>query len=212
MKLRSGSWWAGLALALASQNLPAQFTNDMAEQIPPLNPPHAEIPPTFWEQHSGLVLALGALSFLVLVALVWIFTRPHKPPVLPLPARQARNELDALRRQPEDGGTLSLVSQILRRYITTVLKLPPVEMTTSDFCGALSKDSRLGPELRDNLAGFLKECDERKFAPPKPAPAIEAVPRALALIDAVEACRQPSLQPVALSSPESTPAAGSPTG
>src|SRR5262245_15122845 len=33
-------------------------TNSALEEIPPLRPPRAEIPPGFWEQHSGEVLAV----------------------------------------------------------------------------------------------------------------------------------------------------------
>ena len=50
------------------------------DDIPPLRPPHAELPPTFWEQHGLWVIVAGSRSLLALVgAAVWCLLRP-KPP------------------------------------------------------------------------------------------------------------------------------------
>lgn len=190
MRLRLGFGCACLALALGTLQLGAQITNELADQIPALRPPQVEIPPTSWEQYGAFVMLGGVLVIVMVAAIIWLLLRPKKPPILPLPAIQARQELENLMQQPEEGNVLSQVSQTLRRYMATVLNLPPVEMTTSDFCGAISKDDRLGHTVSAEVTGFLRECDERKFAPPKPAPAIEAVPKAIKLIDAVEARRE----------------------
>ncbi len=149
-------------------------TND----IPPLRPPHAEIPPTFWEQHGLWVVLFGVLLLGLVCAAAWFLTRP-KPPVIVPPEVQARQALEPLRRQPEDGALLSRVSQILRRYVTVAFDLPPGELTTAEFCRAIAGHGQIGPELSTALSEFFRQCDQRKFAPPAPAPPFGAVAQAL---------------------------------
>ncbi len=84
----------------------AQSTND----IPPLRPPHAEIPPTFWEQHTTSVGLVSFALFALIGVAIWWATRP-KPPVIIPPEVQARGDLESLRKLPEDGRVLSKVSQ-----------------------------------------------------------------------------------------------------
>ena len=163
--------------------------DDLADKIPPLNPPLPEIPPTFWEQyHSWVWIAAGLLA-LVAFAFIWKLTH-RKPPLLVAPATQARTELDALVKQPEDGVLLSRVSQIVRRYFSNAFGVAPGELTTAEFARALTDNQRVGAGLSGELTQFLRECDVRKFSPPQPGPAVEAVPRALNLINAAETRRQ----------------------
>jgi len=176
------------AAALKATILLAQM-DPLANQIPPLRPARPEIPPTFWEQHGTLVMVGVALLLAIIGTLVWLLTRP-KPGLIVPPDAVARHDLESLVGKPEDGAVLSRVSQILRRYITSAFDLPAGEMTTAEFCRTITERDRLGKGLSDELTGFLRECDERKFAPPKPLPMFEAVPKALKLLQNAEARRE----------------------
>ncbi len=132
------------------------------------------------------MISLGCFALAVAAALVWFLTRP-KPPVILPPAVQARQALEALRQLAEDGALLSRVSQILRRYFAAAFGLPPGELTTAEFCRALAGLEPVGSELAGEVSDFLRQCDQRKFAPAAPAPPLGAVAQALKLIDLAEA-------------------------
>jgi hypothetical protein len=134
------------------------------------------------------VVILGVLLLGLICAVVWLLTRP-KPPVVVPPEVQAREALDPLRQQPEDGALLSRVSQILRHYVAAAFELPPGELTTAEFCRAVGGHAPIGPELSAALSEFLRQCDQRKFSPPAPAPPLSAVAQALKLIELAEARR-----------------------
>ena len=171
---------------LAAQALFAATNSPARDEIPPLRPPHAEMPPDFWEQY-GLWVVLGAAFLLTSVCVAaWFLARP-KPPVVVPPEVQARKALEPLRQQPEDGALLSRVSQILRHYIAAAFGLPPEELTTAEFCRAIAGHERAGPDLAAALSDFLRQCDQRKFSPPAPAPPLSAVAQALRLIDQTQA-------------------------
>jgi hypothetical protein len=128
----------------------------------------------------------GALLALVLMGVAgWFLTR-RKPVPLPAPETLARQALDPLRRQPEEGALLSRVSQVLRHYLIAAFGLPPEELTSTEFCGLLRENQGAGPELSAGIAEFLSRCDERKFAPAVPQPALGAVEQALEFIEAAE--------------------------
>jgi hypothetical protein len=153
--------------------------------IPALAPTYGELPPTFWEQHQTTIIiggfALLAVAFLFLR--VWL--RPETPVVLP-PEVLAREALTKRLRQPEDGKLLSGVSQILRRYIVVAFELPPGEMTTAEFCIVIAGHAKIGAELAQSIAGFLRECDERKFSTAPAAAPLNAASRALDLVGLAE--------------------------
>ena len=111
------------------------------------------------------------------------------------PEVQARQALEPLRQQPEDGALLSRVSQILRHYVAAAFDLPPGELTTAEFCRAIAGHGRIGPELSAALSDFLRQCDQRKFAPPAPVPPFSAVAQALKLIDQAQIRRRALAQP-----------------
>jgi len=142
----------------------------------------------------------------VIGATVWWLRRPRPAVVVP-PETQARQELESLRQQGEDGAVLSRVSQIVRRYVSAAFGLPPGEMTTADFCRAIANHEQLGSELSAVLGDFLRQCDERKFAPPAPMPALGAVAESLKLIELAETRRAALAQPVAqlMRSPDGNP-------
>ena len=156
--------------------------------LPALIPAYGEIPPTFWEQ-NGTVVIIDVIVFLaVAVAVAWEIFRPKPAPVLP-PEKIAREALARLRVQPEDGKLLSEVSQIVRRYVGAVFGFPGGEMTTAEFCAAISRHEKIGTELSGAIASFLRECDVRKFSPANSATPVNAVQRALELVDQTQKVR-----------------------
>jgi hypothetical protein len=191
---------------LAARPLFAAATNTPAnDEIPPLRPPHAEIPATFWDQYGVWVILAGILVMALVGAAIWFFTRPKPPAVVPVEVL-ARKALEPLRLQPEDGALLSRVSQVLRHYVAAAFNLPPGELTTAEFCGAMAGHPLIGPELSAALGAFLRLCDQDKFSPPAPVPPLSAVAQALKLIDQAQARRlalaqsagQPAQRPVAI--------------
>ena len=174
---------------LAAPPLWAAATNSLnPNAIPPLRPPHGEIPPTFWDRYSLWVSLFGVLLLALVGVAVWFLTRP-KPPVVVPPEVQARQVLEPLRRQPEDGALLSRVSQILCHYVADAFNLPPGELTTAEFCRAVAGHTQVGLELAVALSDFLRLCDQDKFSPPAPVPPLNAVVQALKLIDHAQARR-----------------------
>jgi len=186
-----------LFLLLAVRPVFAAVTNSSdADAIPPLRPPHAEIPPTLWEQYGLWVIVFGVLLLALVCAAVWFLTRPKAPVILPAHV-QARQALEPLSRLPEDGVLLSRVSQVLRHYVAAAFDLPPGELTTAEFCRVIRGHAQIGEDLSAALADFLHLCDHDKFAQPAPVPPLGAAMRALKLIDRAEARRFAMLQPSA---------------
>jgi len=156
-----------------------------SNEVPRLRPVRGEIPPTFWEQYGGWVVA-GAVVFLVGGGtLAWYLGRPAPSTPIP-PEVAARQALEALRARAEDGRVLSQVSQVLRRYLAAVFRLPPAELTTTEFCRELAGSQPVGPELAGAVSSFLRRCDERKFAPSAPGAALDAATSALGLVGQAE--------------------------
>ena len=168
------------------------------DAIPPLRPPHPELPPSFWERYGLWVILLGVLLLVLIGVIVWLLTR-SRPPVPVPPQEQARRALEPLRQKREDGALLSQVSQILRHYIVAAFNLPPEELTTTEFGRAIASEGRLGPELSTAISDFLRLCDRDKFSPPAPIPPLSAVAQALKLIDQAQArltaLAQPAVPP-----------------
>ncbi|HXD00643.1 MAG TPA: polyprenyl synthetase family protein, partial [Verrucomicrobiae bacterium] len=119
--------WLGLApiVALADGDLP------------PLQPPHGELPLSFWEHYHWVILAASLVAMALLVLLI-LWLRRSKPAIVVPPDEIARRALEALRGQPENGVLLMKVSGIFRRYVTFACGLPPREMTTTEVCRAVA--------------------------------------------------------------------------
>ena len=170
-------------------------TPTSTDAIHPLRPPHAEMPPTFWDQYSLWVILFGVLLLALVCAVAWVLTRPKPPMVVP-PEVQARQALEPLRQQPEEGVLLSRVSKILRHYVAAAFGLPPGELTTAEFCRAIDGHAQIGPELSAALSEFLRQCDQRKFSPSAPVQPLGAVAQALKLIDQAQGRRLAKARPV----------------
>jgi len=168
--------------------LQAATKSESENELLQLSPPLAELPPTFWEQYgTWVVIAVIFLPVLVGVA-VWLLFRPK--PSVPVPIEiLTRSELEALRQRSEDGQVLSQISRVLRRYVAGAFALPPDELTTSEFCRAISDHEKIGSDLAARAADFLRQCDELKFAPPGAPLPIGAAACALELVELGEVRR-----------------------
>lgn len=160
---------------------PHVFGQTNSSVLPPLIPAYGELPPTFWEQHKLAIIGGGFLFIIVQSVILWKMLMKLQPAAEP-PENLARAALNRLLDEPEDGKLLSEVSQILRRYIGAAFQMRGEELTTSEFTAEISRHEKIGGELAEKIAGFLRECDARKFAPPNHAPPVEAVETALDFI------------------------------
>jgi hypothetical protein len=156
-----------------------------SDEIPPLRPARAEFHPSFWEQHGGWLVA--AAIIIAGVAAFWrmLLRQPTTVPVTP-PEELARRALESLRGRPEDGALIAEVSQIMRRCVISAFGLPLDELTTGELIKSLQSQRQSGHELADAISSFLRQCDECKFAPARPAAKIDAVTIALQLVAKVE--------------------------
>ncbi len=166
---------------------------DDTNEIPQIKPPHAALPPTYWELHGTIIMMAGVVFLALVGFVIWALTRPRPPVVIP-PAVAAREALAALPALASEGERLSRVSQIVRHYVQQAFDLPRVELNTTEFCQVVAAHPALGPELAAALAAFLQDSDRRKFSPaPAPANAVDAVnavTRALGLIEQGETRRE----------------------
>ena len=110
-------------------------------------PPLDEMPPTFWEEYGLAAVVGGVLALPASGRGRWWPPGPNRF-AAPRARSLARRALDPFRGQPEDGALLSRVSQVLRRYFSAAFGLPPGQMTTTEFCGALAAHPNVGAELR----------------------------------------------------------------
>lgn len=176
-----------LAVLLPFATLPLHGqTNAIATNtLSSLLPPYGELPPTFWEQHATPVVA-GGLGILIAIAFgLWLVFRPKPEPIIP-PEVQARQALEMLRQQPEDGAVLSRVSQAVRNYFIATFQLPTGEFTTTEFRDSLSGHEQIGVDLSTAVTSFLRDCDARKFSTATALAPLQAVDQALNLVAQAE--------------------------
>ena len=180
--VRCSVFVVGAILSTAPQLLAGASTNTLLI----LAPPDGEMPPTFWEQH-GTAILLGGIALIALAGLIlWKRFQPA-PAVVLTPEAVARQALEKLQGRREDGQVLSESSQILRRYFGAVLELPSAEMTTAEFCAALTAHDKIGGDLAQSAANLLSVCDKDKFSPKTIVPPINAVSRVHELVSRSEA-------------------------
>jgi len=166
----------------------ASATNTLSSLLPP----HGEIPPSLPEQLQIVTaqhpVSFGLAGLGIITALAfggWLIFRPRPKAIIP-PAVQARQALEMLRHQPEDGLVLSRVSQVVRNYFIAAFRLPSAEFTTAEFSRALAGREEIGSELFTAATNFLRDCDAQKFSTTaSPAPA-DAANRALQLVAQAE--------------------------
>jgi hypothetical protein len=179
--------WAAI-FSFAGLTCNAAANAEGENEILKLSPPHAELPPAFWEQYGPWVVVAAILLLALAVVAVWWCLRPK--PSIPVPIEiLTRRELEALRQRNEDGQVLSQISRVLRRYVVGAFALPPDELTTSEFCRVIDTHENIAPELAARVADFLRQCDELKFAPAGSPTPIGAAARALELVELGESRR-----------------------
>ena len=136
-------------------------------------------------RHATPVVA-GGLGILIAIAFgLWLVFRPKPEPIIP-PEVQARQALEMLRQQPEDGAVLSRVSQAMRNYFIATFQLPTGEFTTTEFRDSLSGHEQIGVDLSTAVTSFLRDCDARKFSTATALAPLQAVDQALNLVAQAE--------------------------
>jgi hypothetical protein len=169
----------------ASFFLPLSVVAADTNALPALAPPYGELPPSFWERHEMAIIVGGFALLAVFFLFLRVWLRPEAPVIVP-PEILARQALEKLQAQPEDGKVLSEISQVLRRYLVATFALPGDEMTTAEFCAALAADEKMSAELAQTISNFLRECDARKFSPAKSSAQINAAQHALGIVAQIE--------------------------
>jgi hypothetical protein len=174
-----------VAVIFFSPPLFAQTNSESTNAPLKLLPPYGELPPTFWEQNAPAISFAGLGAVALVAFVLWLIFRT-KPKIIIPPEVQAREALQKLRAQPEDGAVLSRVSQVLRNYFCAAFHLSPGELTTTEFCREISGSERVGAELSNAAADFLRESDARKFSTTAGATKFNAVNRAQMLVEQAE--------------------------
>lgn len=169
------------------------------ESIPDLRPPENVLPPSFWEQHGGLMVVGGVLLLTVAIVGFWCFRRRTQS-ATPSPLSIAREGLLQLANQPGSDVVAGQVGGLLRRYLVASFKtLPPAELTADELAARLPRVAPwLGAELLGQVTSLLTECDRLKYAHP-PGPVPNPAQRAVELLErvaSVQAAEQRRVPPV----------------
>lgn len=136
------------------------------EPIPPLRPPHAELPPTFWESNNGLVFLAGVFVGMAVMGW-WLWRRSSQrralDPIDPLAIARAKLETLAA-SDAESAKWPELVPQIVRWALIERFQLPWMEYTTEEFKSLFRANGWLPEPLMEELARLLEDCDRARFA------------------------------------------------
>ena len=163
-----------------------------------LQPPHPEIPPSFWEQYHWWIIIAAGVALGIILLVIWLVRRPKAAVIIPIEIK-TREELETLRDEPQSGKTVSAISRCLKHYLATAFELPAGELTTAEWNRLLTASQTIGPRLSTQLIGFFQRCDQLKFAPVSETP-FEMTHRALELLEISERRRAELRAPVALPS------------
>lgn len=186
LKKHAARWVLSLLPCLPVHPLQAQ-TN----ALPELVPAYPKLPSTFWQMHQASIIVIGFVLLAVTVLVLLAVMLREKQTVQP-PEQIAREALDKLSGQSENGKVLSAVSQILRRYFGSIFEFRG-EMTTAEFSVALAGHPNCDARFAAAVSSLLQACDKDKFSARTGAPPLNAVQRALQFIELVERSRrQPS--------------------
>ncbi len=136
------------------------------EPIPPLRPPHAELPPTFWESNNGLVFLAGVFVGMAVMGW-WLWRRSSRRRALDHidPLAIARAKLETLAASDAESAKWpELVPQIVRWALIERFQLPWMEYTTEEFKALIRANGWLPEPLVADLARLLDDCDRARFA------------------------------------------------
>ena len=111
--------WVATFVAVIFSKVPlfAQTNSETTNATLKLLPPYGELPPTFWEQNAPAISFAGLGAVALVAFVLWLIFRT-KPKIIIPPEVQAREALQKLRAQPEDGAVLSRISQVVRIYFS----------------------------------------------------------------------------------------------
>ena len=161
----------------------------ISSAIPDLQPIEELLPPTFWEQHRVAILLGGLLALAIFVVVAWWLRRTRPVQVAP-PADLARKALRKLETGPDNGLLAGAVLKTLRGYLPAAIPtLPRGELTADEMIVPLRHEAALAPELREEIAVLLHQCEQRQFFHGRFDTPSGLAARALALIDKVEAAQ-----------------------
>jgi hypothetical protein len=179
--------WVATFVAVIFSKVPlfAQTNSETTNATLKLLPPYGELPPTFWEQNAPAISFAGLGAVALVAFVLWLIFRT-KPKIIIPPEVQAREALQKLRAQPEDGAVLSRISQVVRIYFSAAFQLSQGELTTTEFCREVSNSEKVGEELSSAATDFLRESDARKFSTTAGAEKIDAANQALNLVEQAE--------------------------
>jgi len=117
--------------------------------------------------------AIGVLFALVLIFFAYrrFRSRDRSDPVEsapPVPAEEiaitALNELRSKASEIAPDPFTVKVSDIVRSYLESALKLPAPELTTEEFLEKTNSDKDTPIFIKEIVPGFLERCDQVKFA------------------------------------------------
>src|ERR1700677_1383553 len=117
-----------------------------------------------------VVYTAAGVALLVIVLIPWLVVhwwRNRPAPVPPTPREIAIADLEKARAQIQgiDPYAFSiLVSDILRRYISTQFSLHATQQTSPEFLASIAEFTGFGGTEKLLLANFLEKCDLIKFA------------------------------------------------
>lgn len=139
-----------------------------ATDILDIRPPVAIPNPWLWVWIALAALLVGAALFLLIRHSMR--RRSELPAVPPVPAHvRARQRLEeALAFIASPKPFVIAVSDTLRTYLEEALALRAPERTTEEFLVDLQGSALLNDSQKEQLAGFLTQCDMVKFAKHEP--------------------------------------------
>ena len=129
-----------------------------------------DIRPPFFYLHSWfwLSIALGVISAIALLVLLWLWLRPQRllsPKSAYELALEKLEKARALLREDNPMPYAVFVSETIRTYLGQRFQSPSTRRTTEEFFRQMASDPATPlAEHRDLLRDFLQSCDLVKFA------------------------------------------------
>lgn len=130
------------------------------EQLPPLRPPRAPLPPGFWETDAPWWIAFGLVAFSLLLLLISRALRRSAP--APDPAAIAVRELGALVDAPDTPDTAGRVATALRAWLAARHDPAHPGRTSAEWVDLLRARSLPEPAVQ-GLSELLAACDHARY-------------------------------------------------